>query len=83
MISASHSDLEFLPGPYRIVGIYSARDYEGKREEGSIVRNAIVTDGKIVASRASLPSSRLSVGFTAWPDVILLTLLYIASLSSH
>lgn len=83
MANASHSDLEFLPGPRRDVGVSSARNYEGKREERSIVRNAIVTDGKIVASRASLPSSRFSVGFTAWPDVILLTLLYIASLSSH
>jgi hypothetical protein len=83
VINASHSDPEFSPGPRRVVGVSSARNYEGKREEGSMVRNAIVTDGKIVASRSSLPSSWFSVGFTPWPDVILLTLLYIASLSSH
>jgi hypothetical protein len=83
VINALHFDDEFLPGLRRVVGVSSARNYEGKREEGSMVRNAIVTDGKIVGSRASLPSSWFLVGFTAWPDVILLTLLYIASLSSH
>jgi hypothetical protein len=65
VINALHSDLELLPGPRRVVGISSARDYEGKRKEGSMVRNAIVTDGIIVASRASRPTPRLSVGFTA------------------
>jgi hypothetical protein len=45
VINALHFDDEFLPGLRRAVGVSSARNYEGKREEGLMVRNAIMTDG--------------------------------------